>query len=465
MPYTLTDDQRALLERIHTSGLPAEARRAEIILLSADGITVAEIAEAVELSERQVHHWRRKWRNHGADIFTEPDEPTPAAESAVRDEPPVTEPTIAEARELFDTAPPDEPAEAGASLSAVPLEAIAEADTPPAPRPGIDTPRLPLELREEVGMLPDDPMAEAGRKALHFHFERMLLNEPGSRLGEDIEAVHDMRVATRRMRSAFRLFDPFFKSGAIKPHIKGLRRVARALGEVRDLDVMFDAAQDFADKRGDTDLGPLFNAWDKRRRKARAALIDHLDSKAFRRFVKDFDDFLTTPGAGAKKPGKLDGSSAYQVRHIAPRLVYEHLERVRAYEPVIETAVETADLDTLHALRIDFKRLRYTLEFFEEVLGPEVKAVIKTIKGMQDHLGDLNDARVVGAVLRAFVDRHHAKYSGVPLFMRPNIAGVMAYAAAQEEAKHHLLDTFPAAWAKFTGEETRRNLALGVAAL
>ena len=95
----------------------------------------------------------------------------------------------------------------------------------------------------------------------------------------------------------------------------------------------------------------------------------------------------------------------YQVRHIAPRLIYEHYERVRAYE----TVLDGAPISTLHALRIDFKRFRYTLEFFEEVLGPEIKSVIKETKIMQDHLGDLNDTQVAGDMLREIIDESPAR--------------------------------------------------------
>ena len=93
------------------------------------------------------------------------------------------------------------------------------------------------------GVLPDDPMSEAGRKVLRFHFERMLAHEPGTRLGEDIEELHDMRVATRRMRSAFGVFSPYFDPDALQPFFKGLRRTGRALGGVRDLDVFMEKAQ------------------------------------------------------------------------------------------------------------------------------------------------------------------------------------------------------------------------------
>ena len=51
-----------------------------------------------------------------------------------------------------------------------------------------------------------EKVSEAGRKVLYLHFLRMLKHEPGTRAGEDIEELHDMRVATRRMRSAFQLF-------------------------------------------------------------------------------------------------------------------------------------------------------------------------------------------------------------------------------------------------------------------
>jgi CHAD domain-containing protein len=414
MSHSLTEEQRAIVAYYRDHGTESESRRAQIILMHLEDASTQHIAAAVSLSTSQVRHWRREWEKRGIDIF----------------------PPLPDENDVYET----EQAE---------------------PRPGVDTPRLVLDLRDTVGMLPDDPMAEAGRKALFFNFERMLLHEPGSRLGEDIEAVHDMRVATRRMRSAFRLFAPFFKATTIKPFRQELRHIAGVLGTVRDLEVFLEKAQRFADSTPDTDLTPLMQAWTKRLDKARDALIEELDSKRFARFVNRFYAFLITPGKGAVPLPEPGDAVAYQVRHVAPRLIYEHYERVRAYEPVLEDA----PVGTLHALRIDFKRLRYAVEFFEEVLGPEAKSFIKEIKTMQDHLGDLNDAEVAGGVLRDFVDRHNAQHSGTPLFMRPDISGVVVYAAATEAERQRLLDTFPAAWAAFTREDVRRDLALAVAVL
>lgn len=411
MEYQLAEHERALLREWVARGSPSEARRAQIVLLSAKEATVRTIAEAVGLSTVQVNRWRRAWRERGLAIFPEPLPPQDADQ--------------------------------------------------PEPVPGVDVPRLPLILAERVGMLPEDPLAEAARKVLHFHFERMLLHEPTARLGEDIEGVHDMRVATRRMRSALRLFGPFFKRRAIAPLIDGLRTAGRVLGTVRDLDVFMHKAQQFMAAHPDVDLGPLIEGWQVQLDDARRALIAYLDSAKFGQFVERFQTFVNTPGQGALPLPEPGEAAAFQVRHIAPRLIYEHYERVRAYE----TILEGAPLDTLHALRIEFKRFRYALEFFEEVLGPEAQVVIKAVKGMQDHLGDLNDTRVAIDVLSAFVQAQQTAFSGIPVFMRPSLAGVHVYCAAQREEQARLLATFPEAWAQFTAEDNRRSLALAVAVL
>ncbi len=354
----------------------------------------------------------------------------------------------AEARPARDEAADDEP----------PPEAESAAPDE-TPRPGVDAPRLPLALPDSIGIEPTDPMAEAGRKALLFHFERMLLHEPGSRRGEDIEAVHDMRVATRRMRSAFRLFAPFYKSRKVEPFQRNLKRTGRVLGAVRDLDVFMEKAQRFIDAHPEADLTPLVEAWQARLDEARPRLIEHLDSPRFDRFVHDFHAFLTTPGAGAKKAGDRVPTEA---RHVLPQLIYGLYEQVRVYDDV----ADTRDISTLHALRIELKRLRYALEFFEEILGPEARAVIKDVKVMQDHLGDLNDAEVAEGILSEFIAQHDRAHSGTPRFLRePDIDGVAQYLAATRAEKDRLLATFPEAWDNFRREDVRRNLALAVAVL
>ena len=148
----------------------------------------------------------------------------------------------------------------------------------------------------------DDPMSEAGRKVIYLHFTRMLANEAGTRLGEDPEALHDMRVATRRMRAAFALFGAHFDEKTLKRFGKGLRRPVALSAQCAIWMCCWT-------KRGRTSrlsrrsnagsLDPLLAHWETARDVARRQMLDYLDGSAYREFAADFDAFLTTPGAGA----------------------------------------------------------------------------------------------------------------------------------------------------------------------
>ncbi|MBN1963278.1 MAG: CHAD domain-containing protein [Anaerolineae bacterium] len=429
---TLSADEIAALQHVVRTGSTTQARRAQIILLTGEEMPQVTIAAEIGLSERQVRRWQRAFEAQRLGIF-----PALAAADEAQDETPAL------------AGPTDEQPKQDQGVVVVPA------------LPGIDEPRRALLLRKKPGVEPGDPMAEAGRKILHFHFERMLLHEPGSRLGEDIEALHDMRVATRRMRSALDVFGSFYQDKALRAIRRGLRDAGRALGSVRDMDVFIEKLGHYQETLPEAaSLDPLIEVCIARRDAARQKLIVHLDSAEFEQFVTTFEAFLTTPGAGAKPIDRAQ-PSPYQVRHIVPRFVYTRYEAVRAYEPILDQA----SIETLHALRIDFKRLRYTLEFFAEVLGPEGITVIEDVKALQDHLGDLNDAEVAGHFLREFVTHYEESQTGVLLRERRSIEGVVQYLAHQYAAKHRLVTTFPQAWAYFNRDEMRRNLALAVSTL
>ena len=318
---------------------------------------------------------------------------------------------------------------------------------------------LAKEKLKAPGVLLEDLMSEAGRKVLRFHFQRMLDHEPGTRLGEDIEELHDMRVATRRMRSAFRVFGPYFESDKIKPFLKGLRRTGRALGSVRDLDVFMHKAQVYLDKalqEEQFNLDPLLASWQQQRQAAREGMLACLDGKRYQRFVRDFGQFLWTAGAGAV-PVPADQPQPHQVRHVVPALIYGRYEVVRGYE----TVVENASIAALHALRIDCKRLRYSLEFFREVLGSEVEDVIDEVVVIQDHLGNLHDADVACHLLIEFLNQWSEREGRE----RINIGGVTHYLVAKQNELRTLLDSFPEAWQHFNRPEMRRKLALAVSTL
>jgi CHAD domain-containing protein len=334
-------------------------------------------------------------------------------------------------------------------------------DVPPTPAAG---------LLYGPGIEPDDPMSEAGRKIFRFHYQRMVYHEPGTRLGTDIEALHDMRVATRRMRAAFRVFGPYYKPKAVAAYRKGLQRTGRTLGPVRDLDVFHSKIENYLSTLPESqqhDLDGFLVVLEAHRDAARERMNAYLDTDKYRRFKDRFGQFTEAEGMGSR-PITIDDREPqpYRVRHVAPLVIYQRMAAVRAYDEWV--SIPNPPPERLHALRIACKRLRYTLEFFQEVLGPDAKTVIRSIVIVQDHLGNLQDAIVACALLHDFLQRGtwgHDTEPGSQPATPVDAPGVETYLAAKQAEAELLLETFPGVWQPLHDKEFSRMVAEAIAAL
>ena len=150
---------------------------------------------------------------------------------------------------------------------------------------------------------------------LRKQFAAMRVHEPGTRLGEDAEELHDMRVATRRMRAALKLF-----SGAL-PEQAGFYRnelkwVAASLGEVRDLDVQIEQLQAISSEEEEDreTFGEIVAALEKRRAEARESMLEALDSDRYELIVSSFAGILR---CGPEREGRANEPIAI----VAPDLV------------------------------------------------------------------------------------------------------------------------------------------------
>lgn len=312
-----------------------------------------------------------------------------------------------------------------------------------------------LEIGKTPGVAPEDALAEAGRKVLRFNFARMLLREDGTREGGDPEELHAMRVATRRMRAAWRVFGVAYRRGRRRRYVAELRVVAAALGAVRDRDVLNDALRAYRDGLAPSEaeaLEPLLAAWEAARDTARDELLKLLDSERYRDFVHDYVTFVQTRGSGA---AAVPSTQPHRVRDTAPSRIWAAYEQLRAYD----TTLTWADVATLHELRIVGKRLRYTLEFFREVLGPEAPHLISRVTTLQDHLGTLHDADVAAHLARDFLASSAAGLAP------GSIEAVGRYLASREREVARLRRTLPATWRPLMAESYRRALGRAVSVL
>ena len=482
----LNGDEERLLTRI-SRRTDAVGRRARVLLALHEGALQRDAAARADMAPRTVRYWLNRFRREGLAIFPKrlvaagSRRPAPAALAPAALAPAPTTVATAPAEPAAGKSRSSKKSRAKAKhdrkLSPAPMAAVvAAARMTPAEAPQVAQPAAappaaaakPTPARAKrparPGIRATDTMAEAAFKTLRFHLDRMLEHEPGTREGDDPEELHVMRVATRRMRAALRVFGPYLDAAAMHPAERGLRRTGRMLGAVRDLDVFHEKTMHYLDslpeERRD-DLDPLLAVWRERREYARAEMIDYLDGGRYPRFVEAFSALLDDPGRASLAFVSDEGEARpHRVAHVLPAVLYDRVAAVWAYDDVI-TGHDTP-LVRFHRLRIAGKGLRYTFEFFEEVLGADAKPLIGATKDMQDHLGDLQDAVVTCTVLRNFLTwgsweppASNAR-SAMTMIVAP---GVAAYLAARQEELNRLVDTFPQMWIAIRGDGFSRRLA------
>ncbi len=202
----------------------------------------------------------------------------------------------------------------------------------------------------------------------------------------------------------------------------------------------------------------MLASWKRQRQVAHRELVDYFDSPRYRRLVEKLGDFLATPGAGVAS--QRAAPAPYQVRHVLSSTVWARYETVRAYEAILPAAVAT----DLHALRIECKYLRYTLEFFQEVLGEGAAALIRQVIAVQDHLGEIQDADVASRLLAEYLSKafkEQATASGE----LADLDGVTRYLSYRRDQARQMTAAFPPLWKQIDSVKFRRRLAAVTASL
>jgi CHAD domain-containing protein len=246
-----------------------------------------------------------------------------------------------------------------------------------------------------VPSLPKDPTAaEVVHRALATSVERLILHDPAARLDEDVEGVHQARVATRRLRSDVRSFGPLLDLDQLTVVRSELRWLGGLLGAARDVDVLLDRLRGrvsevgLADRAGAASAVEFLERQDERRH---AELMDGLRSD---RYVGLLDSLIAVANDPPFAPD-AEGP-AYE---ILPTLLDAPWASLR--KAVKRTAKDRSD-EALHAVRIRAKRVRYAAEAVAPVLGPDVDELAAAAAELQTVLGEHQDAVVAETWLRTW---------------------------------------------------------------
>jgi CHAD domain-containing protein len=203
--------------------------------------------------------------------------------------------------------------------------------------------------------------------------------------GYDAEAVHDLRVALRRLRTLLRPARAIYGKRKLRAVADELRRFAQATGVVRDEEVLHETLAALSlPRRTRRALDAWLRSRERHERERRVAAIAVFTSDAGLPTKPSLEAALTALEAcvRSRREGKQSATS------LAQRALDAAIEGVRAAGA---GGARTTDPLAMHALRIREKRLRYTAELFAEVLPGEAARLAKDAARMQKRLGELHD--------------------------------------------------------------------------
>jgi len=253
---------------------------------------------------------------------------------------------------------------------------------------------------------PESSLADALRAVLERQLDQFASRAYGAGFAQDPEYVHELRVASRRMRSALRVFRRALDGGdtGIKT---GLQHVARVLGEARDTDVFLVWLTRYAERRAgrrNVLLHRLIRREQAHRRRCAANVRACIRGPETARLLANLRRLHAPPGA--PDGIALDGRRAdTAVAAEAPRLLAKRRKAVLRFG----RKLDKLSADELHALRIACKRLRYGAEFLRDVYPAGLNRVIRPATRMQDFLGNVHDADVYAARIGTYLERRRKR--------------------------------------------------------
>jgi CHAD domain-containing protein len=322
-------------------------------------------------------------------------------------------------------------------------EADLEPSAAPSATPTPDVPPLPQKAAVPA-LDPQMTVSHAFKLIVASGLEHLQANEHGALVSADPEFVHQMRVAVRRLRSAFTVFGNALPKGAREPISAELKWLGNVLGPARDWDVFANETLPCVRRSypEHSALAQLAEDASRQRAAARGAAQRALRSRKYQALVAALHTWLAQQAwrqnAGDDVLAALDGT----VKRYAQTELETRYERVRKRG----RRLETLDAAELHRLRIAVKKLRYSIDFFASLFDAQAVPRLRSrLSRLQDILGTINDA----ATLRMLVKKSFSDARAPGAMEAKGI--LLGWAAGRAHALQSELDR---AWKPFRRSET-----------
>jgi len=264
-----------------------------------------------------------------------------------------------------------------------------------------DDPGLAVIDTRPVRPLPEKPSTRALIQArFEQQYNEILAHDPGTRLGDEPEALHKQRVAVRRLRALLRSAEPMLDPVWSNQLREELGWLGRSLGNVRDLDVLLVHLREEvrALEGEDRSAGlQLVAGLDEERTAARAELVRALGSTRYLTLLGRLEEAVPGP------------------RWVGNDIPVEELARksFRKLAKAANALGQDATDEELHAVRIRAKRARYAAELAETVVGKSATRFVQRARELQDVIGEHQDAVVAEERLRAAATKAHTPQAAI----------------------------------------------------
>lgn len=232
------------------------------------------------------------------------------------------------------------------------------------------------------GVEADQPLSDVVRQAIQDRLELTLLRLPlaAKHADEDIEHVHQLRVATRRAQSALRLFSDSLPQSRSQWWMRRLKKIRNAAGRARDLDVLIQRLETQSDKKTRMSLAGIICDLHDQRDRAQKPLRQVWKEAKRSRAQKKLRGLVRRVRWRGEDPEP-------EFRVAAPI----------ALAPLVEDFFAAGDVDrndpeSLHPMRLAGKKLRYAIELLSAAFGAELRdSVYPQFSQIQEDLGAIND--------------------------------------------------------------------------
>lgn len=277
---------------------------------------------------------------------------------------------------------------------------------------------------ENFTLTKTNTLGDWGYIAIEQHLDKILKHEEDVFNDKDPEALHQMRVGMRRLRSAVTGFQVVLDLPSSAAE-KKIGKVARILGELRDLDVLKETLLNEYEaelpKSEQKSLKQVLNYLDKQRKQALTKTQSALESKSYQHLKKALKKWLQEP--------QYLGVAQLPISEVLPDLLLPSVSefllhpgwlvgvqvaegKIGVSKAMPQSEVEQLLIDQgklLHSLRKETKRSRYQMELFTEFYGSKYLAHLEDLKEIQKILGEIQDSVVLSKFITAALDSDSKK--------------------------------------------------------